>query len=52
MNDGLRRDVQALLDRKAEIDRRNKETGTHMVSHEFWLIDAVKLLLQIQMGEK
>lgn len=48
----LRFEVQDMLDRKAEIDRRNKEVGTNMVSHDFWLIDAVKLLLRIQMGEK
>jgi hypothetical protein len=41
-----------MLDRKADIDKRNKEAGTNIVSHEFWLIDVAELLLRIELGEK
>jgi hypothetical protein len=46
----VRLQVVTLLERKAAIDKRNKEVGTNMVSHDFWLIDAVEMLLRIELG--
>jgi hypothetical protein len=46
----LRLQVEKLLERKADIDRRNKEAGTNLVSHDFWLVDAVEVLLRIELG--
>lgn len=42
--------LRDLINRKADIDRRNRENGTNLVSHEFWLADAVSLLLQIELA--
>lgn len=43
-----RSQIETMLERKADIDRRNKEAGTNIVSHGFWLIDAVELLLRME----
>lgn len=42
--------LRDLIKRKADIDRRNRENGTNLVSHEFWLADAVELLLNIELA--
>jgi len=51
-NTDWRLQIETLLERKASIDKLNKEAGTNVVSHEFWLVDAVELLLRIELGEK
>jgi len=45
----MSKQIETLLERKASIDKRNKEVGTNMVSHEFWLVDAVEALLRIEL---
>ena len=51
-NTDWRLQIETLLERKASIDKRNKEAGTNVVSHEFWLVDAVELLLRIERERK
>jgi hypothetical protein len=46
----LAEQLRVLIKRKDDIDARNKTAGTRTVSHEFWLADAVELLLRIELA--